>query len=317
VASLLTKISKEALVIRKHISITGGTHMTPQKLRDLLDKAVLDIKTELNLYVHNPEHSFLRNRKLPFEKVISIMLAMEGRTINNELLYQFNCSTDTASASAFVQQRNKIKADAFEILFRKFTSTAVANRNIFYKEYRLLAIDGSHIQIAASPDDVESFVQTKEDRKPYNLIYLNAMYDVLSKIYIDAIIQKNKTANERKAINDMVDKSSISQPVIVLADRGYESYNVLAHIQQKQWNFLIRIQDFGKYNTGILHGFDLPGGNEFDIDIDLNLTRKQTHEVKELLKDKNHYRKLNFRNFDYLPAKNKKHEPVNRKYIHD
>lgn len=212
--------------------------MTPQKLRDLLDKSILDIKTELNLYVHDPEHSFLRNRKLPFEKVISTLLAMEGRTINNELLYQYNCSIDTPSASAFVQQRNKIKPNAFEIIFRKFTSTAVADKNILYKGYRLLAVDGSDIQIAANPDDVDSFVQNKENSKPYNLIHLNAMYDVLSKIYVDAIIQKNKTANERKALTDMVDRSSISQPVIILADRGYESYNALAHIQENSGNFL-------------------------------------------------------------------------------
>lgn len=96
-----------------------------------------------------------------------------------------------------------------------------------------------------------------------------------------------------------------------MADRGYESYNVLAHIQQKQWKFLIRIKDFGTHNSGILHGFDLPNEDEFDVDMDINLTRKQTNEVKELLKDRNHYKRLkSYRDFDYLPAKSKKDEPV-------
>ena len=40
----------------------------------------------------------------------------------------------------------------------------------------------------------------------------------------------------------MVDRSAI-ESALLLADRGYESYNNLAHIQEKGWNFLIRIKD--------------------------------------------------------------------------
>ena len=40
----------------------------------------------------------------------------------------------------------------------------------------------------------------------------------------------------------MVDRSNIPQ-ALVIADRGYESYNNMAHIQEKGWFFLIRIKD--------------------------------------------------------------------------
>ena len=65
---------------------------------------------------------------------------------------------------------------------------------------------------------------------------------------------------------------------IVTADRGYESYNNMAHIQEKGWFYLIQVKDFGKYKIGILHGLDLPDTEEFDEYIDLNLTRKQPNE---------------------------------------
>lgn len=48
----------------------------------------------------------------------------------------------------------------------------------------------------------------------------------------------------------MVDRSAI-ESALLLADRGYESYNNLAHIQEKGWNFLIRIKD-GTAGIGIL-----------------------------------------------------------------
>ncbi len=46
---------------------------------------------------------------------------------------------------------------------------------------------------------------------------------------------------------DMIDRCEI-QKALVIADRGYESYNNMAHIQEKGWNFLIRVKDG---NTGI------------------------------------------------------------------
>lgn len=58
------------------------------------------------------------------------------------------------------------------------------------------------------------------------------MYDLLQCIYLDAIIQKRRNWNESKALTDMVDRSNIEK-VLLLADRGYESYNNLAHIQEK------------------------------------------------------------------------------------
>lgn len=52
----------------------------------------------------------------------------------------------------------------------------------------------------------------------------------------------------------MVDRSDIKN-ALVIADRGYESYNNMAHIQEKGWKFLIRVK--GR-NTGIKSCLDLP-----------------------------------------------------------
>ena len=66
-----------------------------------------------------------------------------------------------------------------------------------------------------------------------------------------------------------------------------------------------------KYKTGILHGLDLPDTEEFDEYIDLNLTRKQTNEMKNLLQQKNTYRWISHKcTFDYLPSKSKKSDPA-------
>lgn len=156
----------------------------------------------------------------------------------------------TATSSAFVQQRKKILPAALENLFQEFASQTARSDN--YRGYKLLAIDGSDIQIATNPRDKASFFQTKEGVKPYNLLHLNALYNLLSHTYEDAIVYKAKEAGENKALIEMVDRSDFTTKTIVTADRGYESYNNMAHIQEKGWFYLIRVKDFGKYKTGIL-----------------------------------------------------------------
>lgn len=280
-------------------------------IQDLLEKSQDTIKDSLSQYVSNPNHDFIRNRKLPFEKMISSILSMEGRSLNNELLYQSGCAINTPTSSAFIQQRNKISYKAFESLFHDFTRKATKDGAALFNGYRLLAVDGSDVQIAANPDDLESYIQSKEGNKPYNLLHLDAMYDLLSNTYVDALICKFRNMNEKRALADMIDRADDTHPSIVIADRGYESYNVLAHVQEKNWKFLIRVKDFGKSSSGIIHGLDLPDDDEFDVDIDLNLTYKQTNEIKELLKDRNHYKLLKRnRRFDFLPSKTRKHEPA-------
>lgn len=75
----------------------------------------------------------------------------------------------------------------------------------------------------------------------------------------------------------MVDQSNLDKNTILMADRGYESYNVLAHIEEKGWKYIVRIKD--TTSKGMASTFKLPD-DEFDKNIYRELTRKQTKEVK-------------------------------------
>ena len=229
---------------------------------------------------------------------------MGSGSLTNELLDLFNDSPETPTSSAFCQQRSKITVEAFEAVFRLFSKKLCDS---FDDELPVLAVDGSKIQIPTNPDDVDSFMPESNGQKPYNLLHLNALYDLKHQIYQDAIIQKIKSTNEHLALVEMVDRSLLRN-ALLMADRGYESYNNLAHIQEKGWYFLFRIKD-GDY--GIKQGLTLPDEDSYDISFELNLTRKQTKEVKELIKDRNHYRWIpSDMVFDYLPPKSRKSDPV-------
>lgn len=106
----------------------------------------------------------------------------------------------------------------------------------------------------------------------------------------------------------MVDRYNSPVPSVFIADRGYESYNNMAHIQQIGQFFLFRIKDINGH--GILRGFDLPESDEFDLHVSLTLTNKQNKITKTLCKDRNHFRfSPSNSTFDFLPADSKRSDP--------
>ncbi len=245
-------------------------------LKQTLTSLIREMSAAPEPYVKNPETDFTRKKKLPFETVMQLLISMGGNSIYKELLESQGYDINTASTSAFVQQRNKILPSAVEFLFHEFTKSYTDLKD--YRGYRLLAIDGSDLHIATDPTDTETYFQSQPNTKGYNLLHLNAAYDLCNRLYVDAVVQPRRSWNEGRALANMVDRSPIKGKTIVIADRGYESYNNFAHIERKGWNFVIRVKDLD--SNGILSGLRLPAGGEFDLDVSLTLTRKQTKAIK-------------------------------------
>lgn len=269
----------------------------PVKVKNVLNNVINEMNQVSWMFVKNPKSDFTRNRTLSFSSMLKLIIAMDGQSIHKELYNFFGFKTTTPTSSAFVQRRDKIDLMAFEYLFHRFTSSFKSTRMM--NGYELLAVDGSDIHAPTNPNDKDAYIQTSENAKGYNLYHINSLYNPLDKRYVDVVVQDVRLSNERDALCTMVDRAPTRQKAIVLADRGYESYNVMAHIEQKGWKYLIRV----KNSKGIVAGLNLPDSNEFDIEVRLTLTRRQT---KEIMTHREKYRTImkNMR-FDYLPEKSK------------
>ena len=120
--------------------------MKPQVLKSLLIREIRAL--DQSEYSKSPGTDFTRSRKIPFNVLIMTMLRMEGRSLSNELISLFPKANETPSVSAFVQQRNKLKAGIFDALFHSFVlSTEASQSPPTFNGLRLLAVDGSDIQI--------------------------------------------------------------------------------------------------------------------------------------------------------------------------
>jgi hypothetical protein len=83
------------------------------------------------------------------------------------------------------QARDKIKSSAFRAIFTQL-SDYKRPLNTFYG-YRLLACDGSDLYLPNNPLDTSTYISQGE--RGYNLLHLNALYDLLNKEFVDFEIQ--------------------------------------------------------------------------------------------------------------------------------
>ena len=235
--------------------------------------ARLDKLKTVNHLLSNIDSDFTRDRKLAFDDVIMIILSMAGCPIREELLDYFDYDINTATSSAFVQARAKVLPEAFEQLLHLFNNAYPCTET--YKGYRLIAVDGSDLNIPYDPQDRTTL--HKNQHKACSLYHINAAYDILNNRYVDLIVQGNTNNYEQKAMWTMAERFP-EKKTIFIADRNYPTWNNMEHIIRSGKYFLIRTKDIHSFNS-LLRKFGLPD-SEFDMDIHTTLTTNLTMSLK-------------------------------------
>ena len=235
--------------------------------------ARLDKLKTVNHLLSNIDSDFTRDRKLAFDDVIMIILSMAGCPIREELLDYFDYDINTATSSAFVQARAKVLPEAFEQLLHLFNNAYPCTET--YKGYRLIAVDGSDLNIPYDPQDRTTL--HKNQHKACSLYHINAAYDILNNRYVDLIVQGKTNNYEQKAMWTMAERFP-EKKTIFIADRNYPTWNNMEHIIRSGKYFLIRTKDIHSFNS-LLRKFGLPD-SEFDMDIHTTLTTNLTMSLK-------------------------------------
>ena len=260
-------------------------------VKNKLNMLIRSMEKNVSNFVVDPKRDFIRKSELSFSKTMRFILGMGSQTLGKELMDFYGFDPKMVSVSAVVQRRAKILPTAFQHLFHKFNESF--SQTCFFHGYRLYAVDGSDIHIPTIPDDHSTYYNANVNSKGYNLMHLNAMYDLLNRRYTDAVLQDSRCENEHTALISMA--KNVKCESIIVADRGYESYNTIAHLENYGLKYVIRI----KTTAGIAQKFNIPVNKETDFTADILLTRRQTNEVKS---NPDKYRFLNSQVvFDFLP----------------
>ena len=241
-------------------------------VKAILLATIDELAADPERYAKRPGKDFTRNRKLGFKKLLLMFLTMEGDCIKEEIYTYFGRSVDAPSKAAFYKQLQKLKDRALRCLFFAF-SRKLEDR-LFNGKYRLVACDGSALDIFRNPDDPDTFYEpTEKSPKGYNQACINACSSILDRRFTDLVIQPGRKRNEYSAFCQMVDSAGGSLMTVYMGDRGYASYNNFAHVIENGQYFLIRCTD---KKTGGIPGCSMEGVKEPDLHVERILIRSQS-----------------------------------------
>jgi len=270
--------------------------ITPTIAKRKLDSAISAISDISWMYSKDPESDFTRERKLPMNSLLHMLLKFSGKSLQSEISAYYSPPGKTyrriPTKSAFTQQRQKLLWEGCYTLFRTFTDSLSYLKR--FDGYRLLVCDGSTVSIPRNKEEKDYTTVTRSDRRPYNQLHLNGLFDILNRIYVDAIVDPGMHTNERTALITMVERLDDPDMTIVIADRGYEGFRTIAHMIESGVNYLIRAKDTD--SNGFLLPFHLPADGELDIDVEKFLTFsrvKPRHDERFVKVERGHFDLLN------------------------
>lgn len=179
-----------------------------------------------------------------------------------------------ATPAALSQRRSQIDPSVFREVFNRFNAACADNET--FRGYRILAADGTSVNMPRNPA-APSFVCNDSAPYGYNQLHLNPLYDICNRTYFDAVVQPEPQKDEIGALVEMLQRNSFDCKALILCVRGYESYNLLAHLIEKpNTDFVLRV----KQNRSAMREIARLPMCELDCTIGFTITTTQTNEDK-------------------------------------
>lgn len=190
--------------------------------------------------------AFSRVRKLSFQKVVGLLLQKSVKSLQVKLNeFFFDLALNPASASAFSQARANLSHAVFIELNTVSYAQAYYETPGYktYKDFRLLAVDGSRIQLPDSEvvrlEFGERTIKNQHDTVSgsYTSGLCSVLYDVLNEIVVDGVLAPDNASEIALAIGH---SNCCQESDLILFDRNYAGYQLFSELLSKKADFICR-----------------------------------------------------------------------------
>lgn len=226
-----------------------------EKVRTILGEAAFPAKHRVN------EKAFTRKRALTFVRVMLLVLQKTLKSLQLHLHEFFRALPESGlravSASAWTQARAKLRHTAFVELNQRAVVEVVYERPqelSYWHGHRLLATDSSLIRLPQSKelfkffDGHSTIINQKGDCGVcVPMARFSVLYDCLNRIVLDARVGKHTDSEVALSSEHL---TAARPGDIIVADRGYAGYLLLAEYASKGLHFIVRCnrQSFAEAN---------------------------------------------------------------------
>jgi len=179
-----------------------------------------------------------------FKNIILFIINFVKRTLQLELDdFSKIVSTPNITKQAFSQARQKVSPKAFIHMLNQvnkwyYKDTPFAK----YKKYRLLAIDGTVLEINDTEELRNEFGYIENQNKKVARARASALYDIENDMIICSKLTHYRHGEREIAenlIDEMIDLGSYND--LILFDRGYPSKDFITFIESKKLKYLMRV----------------------------------------------------------------------------
>ncbi|HEY4326735.1 MAG TPA: hypothetical protein VGN20_22305 [Mucilaginibacter sp.] len=178
------------------------------------------------------DKDFTRNRKLPFERLVLLIIKLCKKTLSIELEKFFEELGDphTCSVSAFTQQRVKLKACFFDwwnkVLWSSYYyyGSSTTRR---WGQYRVVAADGSNISLVNTPALNKYFGGQSNQNGSFVQAKTFYYYDVLNELVLFPKIMPYRYGEIPMAYDGI---EQLEGDMLVIYDRIFAAIKCLPYI---------------------------------------------------------------------------------------
>ena len=196
------------------------------------------------------DKAFTRKREggMGFSDALCILLDMCKTTLQTRLnrFYSNEKGGEPIKQPSFTKLRANFDHTPFELMVRQTVEEEYSGRYELptWRGFHLFAVDGSYLQLPASPALAKAFGIRGGGNRPSAGI--SVLYDVLHGWVIDPIITRTDM-NEREQLKNHVDYlcgvlPDIAAKTLLLLDRGYPSQEIFAKLEEEGLHFCARCQ---------------------------------------------------------------------------
>ncbi|KUO77324.1 MAG: hypothetical protein APF77_19480 [Clostridia bacterium BRH_c25] len=207
---------------------------------------------------------FTRNRKVGFVTLVCMILNMIRKSTQlevDEFLKKFGTDdliNSTYTKQSFSEARQKLSPEAFVMLNDEFVHRFYEDNDFKkYKDFRLLAIDGSCMEIPNSEELRKhyGYATNSNSQKKTARALSSTVYDVENKIVISSLLGIYDDNEREFAIKNMDKLKSFNQREVkdlILFDRGYPSLGFIMYLNKMGIKYVMRTAtSFYEEVTGI------------------------------------------------------------------